>query len=64
VVFDEQQFPFSRDSPAPLSVYDFLDDTDVDQVIHAASGSAGPPVVVSSGTGTATSTATYGGMPP
>jgi hypothetical protein len=25
VVFDEQQFPFSRNSPAPLSVYDFLD---------------------------------------
>jgi hypothetical protein len=28
VIFDENQFPFAHDSPAPLSVYNFLDDTD------------------------------------
>ena len=54
VVFDDQQFPFSRNSPAPLSVYDFLDNTDVDQVIlgalpAAVSGSAGPSVAPSPG---------------
>jgi hypothetical protein len=47
VLFDEHQFPFSRNSPALLSVYDFLDDTDVDQVLPGALpaaifGSAGP----------------------
>lgn len=68
VVFDEQQFPFSRDSPAPLSAYDFLDDTDVDQVIHGALpvgpfGSAGPPVV-SSGAGPAASSTTHGSLAP
>ena len=49
VVFDEQQFPFTHDSPAPLSAYDFLDDTDVDPVISGGfpavpSNSAGPPM--------------------
>ena len=62
VVFDEQQFPFSRNSPAPLSVYDFLDNTDVDQVIPGAlpaavSGSAGASVVTP-GTGSVASSAT------
>ena len=65
MVFDEQQFPFSCTSLAPFSVYDFLDNTDVDQVIlgalpAAVSGSAGPSVVTP-GTGSAASSATSGG---
>ena len=54
VAFDEQQFPFLCNSPTPLSVYDFLDNTDVDQLIPsplpvAVSGSAGPSVAPSPG---------------
>lgn len=50
VVFDENNFPFAANSPAPLSAYDFLDVTDEPMVLpdHIAGHTAEPSVVTPS----------------
>jgi hypothetical protein len=35
VLFDENDFPFARNSPSSFSVYDFLDDSDEQAEVQA-----------------------------